>query len=92
MNAVVSDEGDHSGPVELAMDILDCLGDARVSSQVMVMMGVKDVQSDILIVGDIEQSLVGGETEQLSWCGDHVGWRQGGMLSRGRLHAVADPP
>ena len=26
-------------------DILDCLGDARVSSQVMVMMGVEDVQS-----------------------------------------------
>jgi len=55
---VVSDECDLSGPVELAMDILDHLGDARVSSQVMIMMGVKDVQYDVLIVGDVEQSLV----------------------------------
>jgi len=55
---VVSHESDHPGPVELVMDILDCLGDTRVSSKVMVMMGAKDVQSDVLIVGDIEQSLV----------------------------------
>ena len=40
------------------MDTLDCLGDTRVSSQVVVVMGVKDVQLDVLIVGDIEQSLV----------------------------------
>ena len=58
---VVGDEGDHSGPVELAMDILDGLGDARVSSQTVVMVGVNDVQSDVLIVGDIEQSLVAKE-------------------------------
>jgi len=58
---VVSHESDHLGPVELVMDILDHLGDARVSSQVMVMMGVKDVQSDVPIVGDIEQSLVAKE-------------------------------
>jgi len=37
---------------------LDCLGDARMSSQAMIVMGVKDVQSDVLIVGDIAQSLV----------------------------------
>ena len=55
---VVGDEGDHLGPVELATDILDGLGDARVSSQMMVVVGVKDVQSDILIIGDIEQSFV----------------------------------
>src|SRR5882724_9637325 len=55
---VVSYESDHLGPVELVMDILDHLGDARVSSQVMVMMGVKDIQLDILIVRDIDQSLV----------------------------------
>jgi len=35
----VGDEGDHSGPIELAMDIIDGLGDARVSGQVMIMMG-----------------------------------------------------
>jgi len=55
---VVSDEGDHLGPVELAVDILDHFGDARVSSQVVVVMGVKDVQLGLLIVRDIEQSLV----------------------------------
>jgi len=58
---VVGDKCDHSGPVELAMYILDCLGDARVSSQTMVIVGVKDVQLDILIIGDIEQSLIAKE-------------------------------
>jgi len=38
-------------------DVLDRLGDARVSSQMMVVVGAKDVQSDILIVGDIEHPL-----------------------------------
>ena len=58
---VVGNECDHLGPVELAMDILDCLGDARVSSQVVVMMGAKDVQLGLLIVGDVEQSFVAKE-------------------------------
>ena len=40
---VVSDKGDKSGPVELTTDVLDSLGDAWVSSQVMVMVGVKEV-------------------------------------------------
>ena len=39
---VVGDEGDHSGPVELMTDILDCLGDSQVSSEVIVVVGVKD--------------------------------------------------
>jgi len=58
---VVSDKGDHLGPIELATDVLDCLGDAWMSSQEMIIMGVKDVQSDILIVGDIEQYIVAKE-------------------------------
>ena len=58
---VVGDKGDHSGPIELTTDVLDHLGDARVSSQAVVVMRVKDVQLDILIVGDIEQSLVAKE-------------------------------
>ena len=58
---VFSDECDHSQPVELATYILDGLGDAGVSHQTMVMVGAKDVQSDLLIVGDIEQSLVAKE-------------------------------
>src|SRR5882724_11490602 len=55
---VVGNEGDHSGPIELTTDVLDHLGDGRMSSQAMVVVGVKDVQLDILIVGDIEQSLI----------------------------------
>ena len=55
---VVGDEGDHLGPIELATDVLDCLGDARVSSQMMVVVGVEDIQSDVLIVRDIEQSFM----------------------------------
>ena len=55
---VVGDEGDCPGPIKLMMDILDRLGDARVSRQMMVVVGAKDVQSDLLIVGDVEQSLV----------------------------------
>jgi len=42
-------------------DILDYLGDSRVSRQAMVMVGAKDVQLDILIIRDIEQSLVANE-------------------------------
>ena len=55
---VIGDEGYHSGPIELLTNILDGLGDARVSHQTVVVVGVQDVQLDVLIVGDIEQSLV----------------------------------
>ena len=58
---VVSDKGDLSGPIELTTDVLDRLSDARVSSQAMVVMRAEDVQSDVLIVGDIEQSLIAKE-------------------------------
>jgi len=58
---VISDEGDHLGPIELVMDVLDCLGDARVSSQMVVVMGAEYIQLDLLIVWDIEQSLVAKE-------------------------------
>ena len=40
---VVGDKGDHSGPIELTPDVLDCLGDARVSSQTMVVVGAQDI-------------------------------------------------
>ena len=42
---VVGDKGDHSGPVELMMDVFDHLGDARVSSQVVVIMGVERISN-----------------------------------------------
>jgi len=62
---VVSDKCDHSWPVELATYILDGLGDARVSHQMMVVVGAQDVQSNVLIVGEIEQSLVAKEVAVL---------------------------
>ena len=58
---VVGDEGNHSGPIELLLDVLDHLGNAQVSSKAVVMVGAKDIQLDVLIVGDIEQSLVAKE-------------------------------
>ena len=51
---VISNEGDHPGPVELMTNVLDHLGDTGVAGQVVVMMGVEDVQSDILIIWDME--------------------------------------
>ena len=58
---VIGDKGDHSGPIELATYILDCLGDAWVPSKVVIMIGVQNVQLDRMVVGDIKQSLVAKE-------------------------------
>ena len=58
---VVDDKSNNLGPIELTPDVLDCLGNAWVSSQVMVMVGSKDIQLDNLIVRDIEESLVAKE-------------------------------
>jgi len=54
---VVSDEGDHSGPIELTMMFLIVLVILGCPEKVMVMVGMQDIQSDVLIVRDIEQSL-----------------------------------
>jgi len=51
---VVGDKGDHSGPIELTANVLNCLGNAWVASKVMVVAGAKDVQSGVLMVRDIE--------------------------------------
>jgi len=58
---IVSDECDHLGPVELVTDILNHIGDARVASKMVVVMGAEYIQLDLLIVGDVEQSLVAKE-------------------------------
>jgi len=58
---VVDDKSNNLGPIELTPDVLDCLGNAWVSSKVMVMVGAKDIQLDVLIVRDLEQSLVAKE-------------------------------
>ena len=55
---VVGNEGDHSGPIKLVMDVLDHLGDAWVSSQMMIVVGAQVIQSDFLNVGDIKQFIV----------------------------------
>src|SRR5882672_7085143 len=58
---VISDKGDHLGPIELVVNILDHLGDARVASEAVIMAGAKDVQSGGLVVRHIELSLVAEE-------------------------------
>ena len=44
---VVSNEGDHLGPVELMTDVLDCLCNTWVSCETVIMMGVKDILVDL---------------------------------------------
>ena len=51
---VVSHEANHLWPIELAMDVLDHLGNTWVASQVVVMTGVQDIQSGILVVRNIQ--------------------------------------
>ena len=50
----VGDEGNHPGPIELTANILHHLGDAGVACQAVIVIGVEDVQSDILIIWDIK--------------------------------------
>jgi len=76
---VVSEKGNHLGLVELTMDVLDHLSDAQVSSQAMVVVGAKDIQSDVMIIGDIEQSLVGKEVTIL-WSDQGSGYVMAGMV------------
>ena len=40
---VISDECDHLGPIELAANVLDGLSDSRVTSEAVVVAGVKDI-------------------------------------------------
>ena len=40
---VISDKGNHLGPIELVANVLDRLGDARVTSEAVVMTGTKDI-------------------------------------------------
>ena len=58
---VISDKGDHLGPIELAANILDFLGDAGVTSEAVIMAGAKDIQSGGLVVGHIQLPLVAKE-------------------------------
>ena len=55
---VISYKGDHLGPIELAANVLDRLGDARVTSKAVIMAGVKDIQLGGLVVRHIQLTLV----------------------------------
>src|SRR5882672_6274663 len=55
---VVGDKGDDSGPIELTVDVLDHFGNAWVASQAVAMVGEKDVQLDVLIIMDIEETII----------------------------------
>ena len=54
---VIGDKGNHLGPIELGANILDCLGDAGVTSEVVIMAGVKDIQLGGLVVRHIQLTL-----------------------------------
>src|SRR5882672_1086614 len=58
---VIGDKGDHLGPIELAANILDRFGDSRVTSEAVIMAGVKDIQSGGLVVQHIQLTLVAKE-------------------------------
>src|SRR5882672_3793005 len=55
---VVGDKGDHLGPIELAVNVLDHLGNAMVTRKVVVMAGMKDTKLGGLVVGHIQLPLV----------------------------------
>ena len=58
---VIGDECDHLGLIELAVNVLDRLGDARVTSEAVVMAGVKNIQSGGLVVRNIQLPLIAKE-------------------------------
>src|SRR5467141_1729388 len=58
---VIGDKGDHLGPIELAANILDFLGDAGVTSEAVIMAGAKDIQLGGLVVRHVKLSLVAEE-------------------------------
>ena len=72
---IIGDKGDHFGPIELATNVLDHLGDARVTSEAVIMAGAKDIQSGGLVVGHVELSLVADEVTILRegpWVGQLI--------------------
>jgi len=58
---VIGDKGSHFGPIELATNVLDHFGDARVTSKAVIMTGTKDIQSGSRVVGHIQLTLVAKE-------------------------------
>src|SRR5882672_12457052 len=56
---VIGYKGDHLGPIELAANVLDRLGDAGVTSKAVIMAGAKDIQSGGLVIGHVQLPLEG---------------------------------
>src|SRR5882672_5487487 len=54
---VISYKGDHLGPIELVANVLDHLGDAGLTSEVVIMAGAKDIQLGGLVVGHVQLPL-----------------------------------
>jgi len=40
---VIGDEGNHFGPIKLAMDVFDCFGEAWVACEMVIVAGMKDI-------------------------------------------------
>ena len=55
---VVCNKSNKVGPVELPSNVGDGLTNTWMSSQMMVMVGTKDVKSDILVVGNVYHPFV----------------------------------
>src|SRR5215472_4657065 len=55
---VVSNEGDHTRPVELPLNILQCLTDPRMAREAMIMSGPKNVKANVFVVGNIYATLI----------------------------------
>ena len=55
---IVHDESNEVGPVELPSNVSDGLTNTWMSHQTMVVMGTKDVKSDVLVVGNIYRPFV----------------------------------
>ena len=55
---VVRDKPNEAGPVELLLNVSDSLTNTWMSGQMMVVIIMKDIESNILVVGNIYHSFV----------------------------------
>ena len=51
---IVGGDLDESGPVEVASDVSNHFASAGLSCEAMIMIGVRDIQTDLCVVGNIE--------------------------------------
>ena len=65
---IVHDELNEAGPVELPSNVSDSLTNTWMSCQMMVVMGTKDIKSDVLVGGNVYRPFV---QEELIVFGQH---------------------